>query len=134
MLYTRSSNAVEMVKKMGPNLRELALAARGSQDAVSRNLERAFFTIPVKVASKRSAYRDQVVEVWVGGRPQLERLEVDVVERLVVEAERHVARLDQLVHGQHRVVRLHHHLGDLLVGMRKGNQVARLSRIQNGFI
>ena len=108
--------------------------ARRSQDAVSRNLERAFFTIPVKVASKRSAYRDQVVEVWVGGRPQLERLEVDVVERLVVEAERHVARLDQLVHGQHRVVRLHHHLGDLLVGMRKGNQVARLSRIQNGFI
>ena len=73
------------------------------------------FTQPfVPFLCRTRSYRDQVVEVWVGGRPELERLEVDVVERLVVEAERHVARLHQLVQGQHSVVRLHNHLGDLL--------------------
>ena len=58
-------------------------------------------------------HRDEVVEVHVGGGPELERLEADVVERLVVEAEGHVAVLHQLVHREDGVVRLHHHLGHL---------------------
>ena len=37
----------EMVKKDCPRLREFAPAGRGSQDAGSRNLGQAFFTIPV---------------------------------------------------------------------------------------
>ena len=34
-----------MVKKVGPRLRELNLAAQGSQSTVQRNLGTAFFTI-----------------------------------------------------------------------------------------
>ena len=37
-----------MVKNMGPRLREFAPAARGSQDARSRNLGPTFLTIPVQ--------------------------------------------------------------------------------------
>jgi len=38
-----------MVKKVVPRLRELALAARGGQDAGSRNLGPTFFTVPVEL-------------------------------------------------------------------------------------
>ena len=38
-----------MVKKVGPRLRELAPAARGSKDSGSCNLGPTFFTIPVHV-------------------------------------------------------------------------------------
>ena len=37
-----------MVKKIEPRLRELTSVARGSKDAVSRNLGSAFFTLPVE--------------------------------------------------------------------------------------
>ena len=54
-----------------------------------------------------------MVEVAVGGRRQLERAEADVVQGLVVDAERLVRVLDQLVDGQRGVVRLHHHVRHL---------------------
>jgi hypothetical protein len=57
--------------------------------------------------------RDQMIEVAVGGRGQLECPEADVVESLVVNAERLVRVLDQLMHGEGRVVRLDHGVGDL---------------------
>ena len=56
---------------------------------------------------------DEVVEVAVGGRGQLQGPEADVVKRLVVDAEGLVAVLDQLVDGQGGVVRLHHRVRDL---------------------
>ena len=37
-----------MVKKVGPRLRDLAIATRGSQDAVSQNLGPTFWT-PIRV-------------------------------------------------------------------------------------
>mmetsp|Transcript_18074 Transcript_18074/g.56303 ORF Transcript_18074/g.56303 Transcript_18074/m.56303 type:complete len:279 (+) Transcript_18074:891-1727(+) len=49
---------------------------------------------------------DEVVEVAKGGRGQLERAEADVVQRLVIEQEALVRVLDELVHGERRVVRL----------------------------
>ena len=56
-----------------------------------------------------------MVEVAVGGRRQLERAEADVVQGLVVDAERLVRVLDQLVDGQRGVVRLHHHVRHLTI-------------------
>jgi hypothetical protein len=61
----------------------------------------------------RHGGRHEVVEVPVGGRGQLERAEADVVERLVVDAVRLVGVLDELVHGESGVVRLHHRVGHL---------------------
>mmetsp|Transcript_23209 Transcript_23209/g.62912 ORF Transcript_23209/g.62912 Transcript_23209/m.62912 type:complete len:295 (-) Transcript_23209:355-1239(-) len=57
---------------------------------------------------------DEVVEVAEGGCCQLERAEADVVQRLVVEEEALIRVLHKLVHGEGRVVGLHHcvrHLG-----------------------
>ena len=47
---------------------------------------------------------DQVVEVAVRRRRELERAEADVVERLVVEGEALVRVLDELVHRERAVV------------------------------
>jgi len=57
--------------------------------------------------------RDEMVEVAVGRSGQLESAEADVIESLVVNAERLVGVLDELVNGQSRVVRLHHHVRHL---------------------
>jgi len=57
--------------------------------------------------------RHQVVQVAVRGRGQLQRPETYVVQRLVVDAKRLVRVLHQLVHGQRRVVRFHHGVGNL---------------------
>ena len=57
--------------------------------------------------------RDKVVEVPVGGRGQLEGAEADVVEGLVIDAERLVRVLHQLVDREGRVVRFHHSVGHL---------------------
>ena len=48
-----------MVKKVGPRLRELILAAKGSQSTVQRNLGTAFFSIAVQ-GDKRKVVRDQL--------------------------------------------------------------------------
>ena len=50
----------------------------------------------------------EVVEVAVGGGGQLQRAEADVVQSLVVDAERLVRVLDQLVDRQGGVVWFHH--------------------------
>ena len=57
-----------------------------------------------------------MVEVTVRGRREFERTEADVVERLVVNAERLVRVLDELVNGEGRVVRLNDGVGDLRRG------------------
>ena len=57
--------------------------------------------------------RDEVVKVTVRGRGELERTEADVVERLVVNAERLVRVLDELMNGEGRVVRLDDGVGHL---------------------
>jgi len=54
-----------------------------------------------------------MIEVAVGWRWQLERAEADVVESLVVDAERLVRVLHQLVHRQRGVVRLDDCIGHL---------------------
>ena len=56
---------------------------------------------------------DQTIEIHVRRRLELQDPEADVVQRLVVDAERLVAVLDQLVHRQNGVVRLDHHLRHL---------------------
>uniref|UniRef100_A0A182J9Y7 Uncharacterized protein n=1 Tax=Anopheles atroparvus TaxID=41427 RepID=A0A182J9Y7_ANOAO len=57
--------------------------------------------------------RDQVVQVVEGGPGQPQRVHADVVQRLIVQAERFVRRLHHRAEGKHGVVRLHHHLGHL---------------------
>lgn len=52
-------------------------------------------------------YRNQMVEIAVGGRRKLERSKANVVQRFVVDAERFVRVLHQLVDGQRGVVRFH---------------------------
>ena len=54
----------------------------------------------------RHPQRDDVVQVAVRRRVQLERLGADVVQRFVVDDERLVRRVDEQVHGQRGVVRL----------------------------
>mmetsp|Transcript_12795 Transcript_12795/g.38583 ORF Transcript_12795/g.38583 Transcript_12795/m.38583 type:complete len:322 (-) Transcript_12795:358-1323(-) len=57
---------------------------------------------------------DEVVQVAEGGGGQLQGAEADVVQRLVVQNHALVGILHQLMHGQGRIVRLHHrvrHLG-----------------------
>ena len=50
--------------------------------------------------------RHEVVQVGVGWHRELERPEADVVQRLVVDAERLVGVLNELVHGERGVVGL----------------------------
>ena len=54
-----------------------------------------------------------MVEISVGRSCEFERPEADVVEGLVVDAERLVRVLHQLVHGQGGVVRLDHGVRNL---------------------
>jgi hypothetical protein len=55
-----------------------------------------------------------VVEVSVGGDGELEGPEADVVERLVIDTERLVRVLDELVDGEGGVVGLNDGVGDLI--------------------
>ncbi|KAF4522001.1 hypothetical protein B566_EDAN010850 [Ephemera danica] len=54
-----------------------------------------------------------MVEVTIGWRCEFECAEADVVERLIVDAERLVCVLHELVYRQRRVVRFHHCLRNL---------------------
>ena len=56
---------------------------------------------------------DEVVQVPVRRRRQLQRPEADVVQRLVVDTVRFVCVLDQLVDGQRGVVGFNNCVGDL---------------------
>mmetsp|Transcript_23416 Transcript_23416/g.48171 ORF Transcript_23416/g.48171 Transcript_23416/m.48171 type:complete len:309 (+) Transcript_23416:590-1516(+) len=57
--------------------------------------------------------RDQMVQVAVGWRRQLQRSEANVVERFVVQQEGLIGVLHELVKAQDGIVRLHHRVGDL---------------------
>ena len=61
---------------------------------------------------------DEVVEVTIGGGGQLQGAEADVVQSLVVDAERLVGVLDQLVDRQGGVVGFHHCVGHLFQVVR----------------
>ena len=52
--------------------------------------------------------RDQVVEVTVCGRGQLQCAEADVIQRFVINAVSLIRVLDQLVNGEGGIVWLHH--------------------------
>ena len=56
---------------------------------------------------------DEVVEVTICGRGELERPEANVVERFVVDTERLVGILNELVNGERRVVGLNNRVGHL---------------------
>ncbi len=56
---------------------------------------------------------DQMVQITVGGRGQLERAEADVVQSFVVQTEGLIGVLDKLMHGQDAIVRLNDGIGDL---------------------
>ena len=61
----------------------------------------------------RHRRRHEMVQVGVRRGRQFERTETDVVQSLVIDAECFVRVLDQLVHGQGRVVRLDYRVGYL---------------------
>ena len=56
---------------------------------------------------------DEVVKVTVRGRGELERPEADVVKGFVVDTERFVGVLDELVHGEGGIIRLDDGVGNL---------------------
>ena len=58
--------------------------------------------------NSRHGNRDEVVEVAVGRRRQFQCAETDVVQSLVVDTERLVGVLDELMDRQCRVVRLYY--------------------------
>ena len=47
-IVTSDFHSTGMAEKVNTRLREIVLAARGSQDAGSRNLGHAFYTIPLQ--------------------------------------------------------------------------------------
>lgn len=61
-------------------------------------------------------HADQVVEVPVGGRGELQRAEANVVEGFVVDAEGFVRVLQELVDRQGGIVRLYYGVGDFRGG------------------
>lgn len=65
---------------------------------------------------QQETYGDEMVQITVCGRGQFQSAEANVVQCLVVNAERHVGVLDQLVNGQGGVVGLHNCVGHLNVG------------------
>ena len=54
-----------------------------------------------------------MVEVAVRGRGELERAEADVVQGFIVDAERLIRVLNQLVHRESGIVRLYNSVGYL---------------------
>ena len=77
------------------------------------------FSSPEAGGDPRHGEGDKVVEVSIGGGGQLQGPEADVVQGLVVDAERLVRVLDQLVHGEGGVVGLHNRVGHLPGGSLK---------------
>jgi len=58
-------------------------------------------------------YGHQVVEILVGGGAEAQALIADVIQSLVVDAERLIGVHNKLVQRQRGVIWLHHHLGHL---------------------
>ena len=56
---------------------------------------------------------DEVIKISIGGSGQLERLEADVVESFIVDAECLVRVFDELMKSQRRIIWLHHNIGHL---------------------
>jgi len=86
----------------------------GKRDHVDGQLAEVGVQLPGESEARghaRHGQRHQVVEVAVRRVGQLQRPEANLVQRLVVYAERLVRVLHQLVHGQRGVVRLHHRVG-----------------------
>lgn len=54
-----------------------------------------------------------MIQIAISGRRELQRAEADVIKRLVVNAERLIRVLHQLVYGERRIVRLHDGIGHL---------------------
>jgi hypothetical protein len=111
------------------------------RDGALTHVDGELAEIRVKLAGETQAGRDaghddghEVVEIGVGRHRELERPEADVVQRLVVDAERLVRVLNELVDGERRViglddgvrdfgrrhdrVRAHHPVGVLLADLR----------------
>ena len=57
--------------------------------------------------------RHEMVQITVRGRRQLQGTEADIIQSLVIDAERLIGVLNELVHGQGSVVRLDHGIGHL---------------------
>ncbi len=79
------------------------------------HVDRQFAKIGVQLSGEPQAGgdaahgdRDEMVEVAVRGRGEFESAETDVVQGLVVNAERLIRVLHQLMHRQRGVVGLHH--------------------------
>ena len=70
-----------------------------------------------------------MVEVSIGGGGQLQGPEADVVQGLVVDAERLVRVLDQLVHREGGVVGLHNGVGHLRGGSIRDVPLDQLSNL-----
>jgi len=88
----------------------------GERDHVDRQLAEVGVQLTGEPEARGHAghgQRHEVVEVAVRRVGQLERPEAYVVQRLVVDQVRLVSVLHQLVHGQRRVVRLHHRVRHL---------------------
>lgn len=54
-----------------------------------------------------------MIQIAISGRGELQRAEADVIKRLVVNAERLIRILHQLVYGERCIVRLHDGIGYL---------------------
>ena len=65
----------------------------------------------------------QMVQVSVCGVGELESAEADVVQSLIVNAERLVSVLNELMHGEGGVVRLHHRVRHLNNAINSENTV-----------
>merc|ERR1719446_1146475 len=72
---------------------------------------------------RRAHLRDEAVEVGVRRALDVEVAAADVVERLVVHAERHVRVLEERVRREHRVVRLDDRVGDLRRGREREREL-----------
>merc|ERR1719269_236726 len=70
----------------------------------------------------RETGRNKVIKVTIGRRRELQRAEADIIQSLVVEGEREVRILDELVHRKRAIVRLN----DRVTHLRRGHD--RVSR------
>ena len=85
--------------------------SRGNGTMLTASLRRSAFSCPGNlrhVVYATHGYRHQMVQVAVGRSRQFQGTEADVVQSFVVDAERLVGVLDQLVNGQRCVVRFDH--------------------------
>lgn len=61
-----------------------------------------------------------MIQIAICGRRELQRAEADIIKRLVVNAERLIRVLHQLVYGERCIVRLHNGIGYLWAGASSG--------------